>query len=100
MKKIALFFVVLAALYCLCAVSYAIDAKNISDSEPSIEIVSGKIVSITTEKNEITVKDVKSDIDKIIVIDAKTIPSLKIDEEVIVEIKQGSNIAESVKKIK
>ncbi len=100
MKKIALFFVVLAALYCLCAASYAVDTKNIKNSEPSIEIVSGKIVSITTEKNEITVKDMKSGTDKIIVIDAKTIPSLKIDEEVIVEIKQGSNIAESIKKIK
>ncbi|MFH0772598.1 MAG: hypothetical protein V1933_08275 [Candidatus Omnitrophota bacterium] len=65
----------------------------------SIKTVTGMITSIDSEKNEITVKEVGSGIDKVIAVNIEIIPSLKIDEKVSAEIKEWSNIADNIKKI-
>jgi len=63
------------------------------------EVIRGKIISIDTAKNEIVVKENKAGTEKTIAVDPTVISSLKTDEAVKVTLKEGSNIALSVKKI-
>ena len=101
MKKIT---VILVALFLICAMSTLSFAKTpqataAKKAEVSTEIFRGKIISIDTAKNEIAVKENKTGVEKTIIVDPKVISSLKVDEEVKVTLKAGSNVAASVKKL-
>ena len=94
----------LVSLVLLCSFSTISFAKNApvvaaKETKSNIEIIRGKIASIDTAKNEITVNVKKTGVDKIFNVDPKTISSLKIGDEVKVTFKSGTDIAESVKKI-
>ncbi len=101
MKKIT---VILGALLLMCAMStlnlaQAAQATGVKKAAVNTEIIRGKIISIDTAKNEIVVKENKTGAEKTIAVDPTVISSLKVDEDVKVTLKAGSNVAERVKKI-
>jgi hypothetical protein len=97
MKKITILFTALVFLFGMNALSFAQAAQ--AKSQPKTEVIKGKIISIDAAKNEIVVKNNKDGVEKTIVVDPKVTPSLKTDEAVKVRVKEGTNIAESVKEI-
>jgi len=101
MKKINIF---LFALFLTCGTaisSFAQTPQAIFAKKPkvNIETIRGKIISIDMAKNVIVVKEDKTGTEKTITIDAKVISSLNMNEEVKVSVKEGSDIAASVKEI-
>jgi hypothetical protein len=105
MKKINVILVVLFLICAVATLSFAQTATQIAQvtsakkAEVSAEVIRGKVTSIDTAKNEITVKENKSDTEKTIAVTSKVLSSLKTNDEVQVIVKAGSNVAESVKKI-
>ena len=101
MKKIVNILAVLFLICGMAVVSFAqtTNTASTTKSKTSTEVIKGIITSIDTVKNEIVVKANKTGAEKTIVVDPKVISSLKIDEEVRVTLKTGSNVAEKVKKI-
>ena len=85
----------------IAAVSFAqtTSAVSMKKSAASTEVLRGKITSIDLVKNEMVVKINKTGVESVIVVDPKILSSLKIDEEVRVTVKTGSNVAEQVKKV-
>ncbi len=73
----------------------AVVAKNV---EVKTYAVKGKIVTIDTKQNEIVIKENKTDLEKTIIADANIIASFKVGDEVKATLKEGSNVAISVKK--
>jgi len=63
------------------------------------EVFKGTIVSIDPVKNEITVRDNKTGAEKNITVDPKNIGALKVDENVKVTLRAGTNVAERVKEV-
>ena len=63
------------------------------------ETFSGKVISINAAKNEVTIVENKTAVEKIIVATSKAVSVLKVGEEVKVTLKKGSNIAVSIKKL-
>jgi len=101
MRKIT---VILTALFLVCALtvlSSAQTAQATGSKKPvaSSEVVRGKIISIDTVKNEIVVKENKTGTEKTIAVDPKVISTLKIEENVKVTLKSGTNVAEKIKEI-
>lgn len=102
MKKIT---VILFALLLICGMtilSFAQTAQVTTEKKAEIktEAIRGKIKSIDLKKNEIVVIENKTGTEKTITVDdLKVISSLKVDEAVKVTLKEGSNIALSVKKL-
>jgi hypothetical protein len=101
MKKITVILLTFVFVCGLSAISFAQTAPGKTETKPTVksEYVRGKIVSIDTTKNEIVVKNNKSQVEKTIAVDPKDIPSLKVDENVKIKVKEGSNVAESIKEI-
>ena len=101
MKKIN---VILVALLFVCAI-FTLSFAQIPQStaakttEAKTEIVRGKIISVDTIKNIIVVKVNATGTEKSIAVDPMVISSLKVDDDVKVALKAGSNVAEKVKKI-
>lgn len=98
MKKLT---VILSALMLVCAMSalsFAQTAPTGKRSEAKANILRGKITSIDTTKNEIVVKN-KDGVEKTISVDAKAITTLKTDENVRIKVKEGTNVAESIREI-
>ena len=94
----------LVSLLLLCSFSTISFAKNAQveaakETKSKIEIIKGKIASIDTVKNEITINVKKTGVEKTFSVNPKVISTLKIGEEVKVTFKSGTDIAESVKKI-
>jgi len=101
MKKITVILLALIFVCGLVTFSFAQTASGKTGAKPTVksEIIRGKIVSIDTTKNEIVVKSNKSGVEKTITVDPKDIASLKTDENVKIKIKEGSNVAESIREI-
>ncbi len=101
MKKITVILVALIFLCGLGTFSFAQTAQGKTDkkAEAKTELIRGKIISIDTTKNEIVVKDNKAGVEKTIAVDPRVIASLKTGEEVRIRVKEGSNIAESVREV-
>jgi len=102
MKKTGLILVVMVALVCFTALSFAQGQKKMSIKSKNIkmEVIKGEVVSIDVAKNEIVVKEKKSGVEKTISVDPDKIASLKVGEQVKIKVKAGSNKAESIKPIK
>lgn len=101
MKKITIILFVLL-LMCGTAISsfaQVSKANGATKTEVSAEIVRGRIISVDLIKNTIVVKKIKSGLEKTITVDSKVISSLKVNEEVKVTLKGGSNIAADIKEI-
>lgn len=101
MRKITVILVALIFLCGMSTLSFAQTAqvKSAKKAEVKTEVIKGKIISIDTAKNEIVVKDNKAGVEKTIAVDPKAISSLKTDEEVRIRVKEGTNVAESVREI-
>jgi len=101
MKKITVILVALLLICAMSTLSFAQTSQGTGAKKAVVntEIIRGKIISIDTAKNEIVVKENKTGTEKAISIDPKVIATLKIDDQVKVTLKEGSNIAASVKKI-
>jgi hypothetical protein len=101
MKKIT---IILLALLLMCGTaisSFAQSSQTTVVKKPKVntEVIRGKIISIDMVKNAIVVKEGKAGIERTITVDSKVISSLSMNEEVKVLVKEGSNIATSVKEI-
>lgn len=106
MKKTVSFFIALLFLCGISTLSFAqavptpTPTKSAKKDEVKMEVIKGEIVSIDTTANQIVVKDKKTAQDRTIGVDPKEIAKLTVGEKVKIKIKEGSTIAESVKKIK
>jgi len=100
MKKITVILVAFLFLCGMSALSFvqAAQTPGMQKSEIKTEIIRGKIISIDIAKHEIVVKT-KAGEEKTIVVNSKVVRSLKVDEEVRVTLKGGSNVAMKIKKI-
>jgi len=98
MKKITIGLLALMFVCTMSALSFAQTAPSGRKAQARADIVRGKITSIDTTKNEIVVKN-KDGVEKTVAVDAKEIASLKIDENVRIKVKEGTNVAESIKEI-
>jgi predicted dinucleotide-binding enzyme len=101
MKKITVILVALLLICTMSPLSFAqtSQGRGVKKAAVNTEIIRGKIISINTAKNEIVVKENKTGTEKTIVVDPTVISSLKVDEDVKVALKAGSNVAEKVNKI-
>lgn len=61
------------------------------------ESVTGQIISIDKDKMEVVLRDMKTGMDKTIIVKSNMLSSLKTGEEVTVMLGQGTNIATAVK---
>lgn len=61
------------------------------------EIVKGEIVSIDTAKNEIVIKDAKTDTEKAVMVSPKEIATLKKGDQVKAFLKEGTNTVEKIR---
>jgi len=95
MKKALVSLAVLITFIGLTTFCFAQQTKTTGSKA---EVFKGKIVSIDSGKNEVVVKAHKAG-ERTIVVDPTVISSLKVDEEVKITLKPGSNIAETVVKI-
>ena len=94
MKKFLVVAVALIALIGFTTTGFAKEA-----AKAKAEVVKGEIVSIDTAKNEVVIKDEKTNTDKTIVVDPKEIATLKQGEQVKAILKTGTNTAEKIKVI-
>jgi hypothetical protein len=96
--------IILFALFLICGttiLSFA-QASQVTVAKTvkiKTEVIKGKIIAIDLAKNTIVLKEPKAGIEKTITIDSKIIRSLRENEEVKVLVKEGSDIATSVKEI-
>jgi Ni,Fe-hydrogenase maturation factor len=74
--------------------------KTEQKAASNTERIKGIIISIDAAKNTVVIKDEANNKDKVIIVDAKTIGSLKVGEKVKVRLEAGTNKAESVKEQK
>jgi hypothetical protein len=101
MKRLIVVLFVLFLVGGMAALSFA-QATQVAaakKAEVKTEVIMGKIISIDTVKNEVVIKENKTATEKTIVVDAKVISLLKTDEAVKVSLKEGTNIALSIKKL-
>ncbi len=101
MKKL---IISLFALFLICGMnikSFAQTSQVTSTKKAAVnnETFSGKVISINAAKNEVTIVENKTAVEKIIVATSKAVSVLKVGEEVKVTLKKGSNIAVSIKKL-
>ena len=101
MKKITVILVMLLLICAMSTLSFAQTSRATATKKVEVktEVIKGKITSIDIVKNEIVVKENKTGTEKTIAVGPTVISSLKIDEEVKVTLKAGSNVAASVKKL-
>ena len=101
MKKITIILFVLFLICSMAVVSFAQTSQVAVAKKVKVktEVIIGKIISIDTVKNEVVIKENKTATEKTIVVDAKVISLLKTDEAVKVSLKEGTNIALSIKKL-
>jgi len=99
MKKIT---IILFALLLMCGTARSSFAQGsqTNDAKKTVvktETIRGKIISVDLAKNTIVVKEPKAGAERTITVDPKVIVSLRVNEKVKVTVKEGSNIAASVK---
>jgi hypothetical protein len=102
MRKIT---VILVALLFLCGINtltFAYPGKKpnppVKKSEVKTEVVIGKVISIDAAKNEVKLKT-KGGKERTITVNPRMIHFLKVDEEVKITVKAGSNVAMKISKI-
>jgi predicted dinucleotide-binding enzyme len=91
MKKILAIAVLVLTLISFTTMGIAKEAVK------KAEVVKGEIVSIDTAKNEVVVKDAKTNAERAVVVDPKEIAQLKKGDKVKAILKEGTNAAEKIK---
>jgi hypothetical protein len=97
MKKLLMVLVAGLVMISFSAVGFAAEEAKTQTPKAKAEVVKGEIVSIDAAKNEITIKEKKTNAEKKIVVDPKEISALKQGEMVKVILKTGTNTAEKIK---
>ncbi|MCX5902131.1 MAG: hypothetical protein NTV89_01390 [Proteobacteria bacterium] len=97
MKKLMMVLVAGLVMISFSAVGFAAEEAKTQAPKAKAEVVKGEIVSIDAAKNEIVIKEKKTNAEKKIVVDPKEISTLKQGEMVKVILKAGTNTAEKIK---
>ena len=97
MKKILMVLVAGLVMISFSAVGFAAEEAKAPAPKAKAEVVKGEIVSIDAAKNEIVIKEKKTNAEKKVVVDPKEISTLKQGEMVKVILKAGTNTAEKIK---
>jgi hypothetical protein len=97
MKKLLMVLVAGLVMISFSAVGFAAEEAKTQAPKAKAEVVKGEIVSIDAAKNEITIKEKKTNAEKNVVVDPKEISILKQGDKVKVILKEGTNIAEKIK---
>ena len=92
MKQLLTVAVAVLALISFTTLSLAAEASKVKK-----EVVKGEVISIDTAKNEVVIKDKKTNADKTVVVDPKEIANIKKGEKVKAILKEGTNTAEKIK---
>ena len=97
MKKILMVLVAGLVMISFSAVGFAAEGAKAPAPKAKAEVIKGEIVSIDAAKNEIVIKEKKTNAEKKIVVDPKEISTLKQGDMVKVILKAGTNTAEKIK---
>jgi hypothetical protein len=97
MKKLLMVLVAGLVMISFSAVGFAAEEAKTQAPKAKAEVVKGEIVSIDAAKNEITIKEKKTNAEKKVVVDPKEISALKQGDRVKVILKEGTNTAEKIK---
>jgi len=97
MKKLMMVLVAGLVMISFSAVGFAAEEAKTQAPKAKAEVVKGEIVSIDAAKNEIVIKEKKTNAEKKVVVDPKEISTLKQGEMVKVILKAGTNTAEKIK---
>ena len=97
MKKILTLLIAGLVMISFSAAGFAAEEAKTQAPKAKAEVVKGEIVSIDAAKNEITIKEKKTNAEKKVVVDPKEISALKQGELVKVILKAGTNTAEKIK---
>jgi len=97
MKKLMMVLVAGLVMISFSVVGFAAEEAKTHAPKAKAEVVKGEIVSIDAAKNEIVIKEKKTNAEKKIVVDPKEIATLKQGEMVKVILKAGTNTAEKIK---
>jgi len=99
MRIVAILLVALMALYIVPGMASAKTLKSVVVKE-AVQTLVGKITSIDTAKNTVTIKEGNSGLEKSIAVDPKIINTLKVGEKVKLSLNKGGTLADSVKVLK
>ncbi len=101
MKKLIIILIglLIVGSYAIHATSQAATSQAANKSLHKFRTIAGKIVTIDKKTRQITVRMGKTNEEEKFIVSAKAIKSLRINEEVMVKFKTGSNIAQYVKVI-
>jgi hypothetical protein len=97
MKKLLMVLVAGLVMISFSAVGFAAEEATAQAPKVKAEVVKGEIVSLDAAKNEITIKEKKTNAEKKVVVDPKEISTLKQGDKVKVILKEGTNTAEKIK---
>lgn len=97
MKKLLTIIVAGLVMISFSAAGFAAEEAKTQAPKAKAEVIKGEIVSIDAAKNEITIKEKKTNAEKKVVVDPKEISALKQGELVKVILKAGTNTAENIK---
>jgi len=97
MKKLMTLLIAGLVMISFSAAGFAAEEAKTQAPKAKAEVVKGEIVSIDAAKNEITIKEKKTNAEKKVVVDPKEISALKQGEMVKVILKAGTNTAEKIK---
>jgi uncharacterized protein YgiM (DUF1202 family) len=97
MKKLLMVLVAGLVMISFSAAGFAAEEATAQAPKVKAEVVKGEIVSIDAAKNEITIKEKKTNAEKKVAVDPKEISTLKQGDKVKVILKEGTNTAEKIK---
>jgi len=97
MKKLLVLLVAGLVVISFSAAGFAAEEAKTQAPKVKAEVVKGVIISIDAAKNEITIKEKKTNAEKSVVVDPKEISTLKQGDRVKVILKEGTNTAEKIK---
>jgi hypothetical protein len=97
MKKLLTLVIAGLVMISFSAAGFAAEEAAIQAPRTKADVVKGEIISIDAAKNEIVIREKKTNAEKKIVVDPKEIAVLKQGEMVKVILKTGTNTAEKIK---
>ena len=96
MKTVAILLIALMSFCMISGTVAAADTKVADAAKTGIDTIKGKITSIDTAKNTITLNEMKTKTEVTLAVDPKVISSLKVGDAVKITSKTGSNVADTV----
>ena len=97
MKKILMVLVAGLVMISFSVVGFAAEGAKAPAPKAKAEVIKGEIVSIDAAKNEVVIKEKKTNAEKKVVVDPKEISTLKQGDMVKVILNEGTNTAKKIK---